>query len=501
MTNGVAATTQTEMTLRQGVIAAQAREFDRARELLGQVLTETPGDVIAWYWLAIASPTANAAIDCLRRVLALDGGHAPARQALARLLVAEARTAAADGKRDTARAFATEATVLHPEALSTWQMLAELATNQVERIEALQQIIAIAPEDQVMRTQLRQALLARAVMIAGSDRVEARRRFREAAALNPADPRIWQALCNLADCRDEQVQCLRDLLLVAPDHLQARGMLRKALIDDARERSVAGDPDAACRRWREAVDLTGGDVETWMGLAETTTDSAESAHAIELAFQLDPKDARARAAMERLHGPQVDPRSLPADDAFGRFDSAPQPETAAEGTELDDSMFNALAALPVTEPVPATPPVAAPPGAAPIAGVATTNGDTPTIMVVDDSPTIRKILGLTLERAGYRVVAEASGESALGRLQDLIPRVILLDIAMPDLDGYEVCKRIKQDPRTSAVPVIMLSGKGAFFDKVKGHMAGATEYLTKPFETPDVLAVVTAHCQAEVHHG
>ena len=47
----------------------------------------------------------------------------------------------------------------------------------------------------------------------------------------------------------------------------------------------------------------------------------------------------------------------------------------------------------------------------------------------------------------------------------------------------------------------MLSGKGAFFDKVKGHMAGATEYLTKPFETPEVLAVVTAHCQAEANHG
>jgi DNA-binding response OmpR family regulator len=78
---------------------------------------------------------------------------------------------------------------------------------------------------------------------------------------------------------------------------------------------------------------------------------------------------------------------------------------------------------------------------------------------------------------------------------------VLLDIAMPDLDGYEVCKRIKQDPRTQAVPVIMLSGKGAFFDKVKGHMAGATEYLTKPFETPAVLAIVTSHCQTEAHHG
>jgi twitching motility two-component system response regulator PilG len=144
--------------------------------------------------------------------------------------------------------------------------------------------------------------------------------------------------------------------------------------------------------------------------------------------------------------------------------------------------------------------VAVPVAAAPSATVA---GDAPTVMIVDDSPTIRKILGLTLERAGYQVVVAANGESALQQLETIVPRVILLDIAMPDLDGYEVCKRIKQDPRTTTVPVIMLSGKGAFFDKVKGHMAGATEYLTKPFETPAVLAVVTSHCQAavEASHG
>ena len=124
-------------------------------------------------------------------------------------------------------------------------------------------------------------------------------------------------------------------------------------------------------------------------------------------------------------------------------------------------------------------------------------------MIVDDSPTIRKILGLTLERAGYKVVAEPDGESAIERLLQVVPDLILLDIAMPKIDGYEVCKRIKQDPRTKAVPVVMLSGKGALFDKVKGHMAGATEYLTKPFETPAVLAVVANYCEkaAEVVNG
>ncbi len=488
--------------LRQGVMAAQAREFDRARELLQHVTTETPDNVIAWYWLATASSSADAAINCLRRVLALDDGHAPAREALARLLIAEARTTAAAGNKDQARLLAVEAAGLQPDGASAWKALLELATSQVDRIDALRKIAALIPEDQNVRTQLRQALLARAVMIAGSDRNEARSRFREAAALNPSDPRIWQALCNLAENRDDQMQCLRELLRVSPQHQQGRALFRTALIDDARALVAAGDAETACKRWREAVDLTGGDIEAWLGLADTTTDRAEAEQAIELAFQLDPQDARAKAAMERLRGPVLDPSSLPdADAAFSRFDADAQP-AAADGGDVDDSMFDALATLPVAE----APPVQAPPPPAPAAPVAaavngSANGHGATVMVVDDSPTIRKILGLTLERAGFIVVAEPNGESALERLKNLVPRVVLLDIAMPDLDGYEVCKRIKQDPRTSAVPVIMLSGKGAFFDKVKGHMAGATEYLTKPFETPEVLAVVTQHCQAEAHHG
>jgi twitching motility two-component system response regulator PilG len=149
----------------------------------------------------------------------------------------------------------------------------------------------------------------------------------------------------------------------------------------------------------------------------------------------------------------------------------------------------------------ALPPAPASAAAAPVD--AATGSTAGTVMIVDDSATIRKILGLSLERAGYNVIAEADGESAIERLLHVVPDLILLDIAMPKLDGYEVCKRIKQDPRTAGVPVVMLSGKDAFFDKVKGHMAGASEYLTKPFETPVVLAVVSTFCQpaAEVAHG
>jgi len=529
---------QLATALRHGVIAAQARDFERARPLLQHVTEKTPDDVIAWYWLAIASPSADAAIPCLRRVLAIDTDHALAREALSRLLIAEARTAAAAGRREDARALATEATALSPENTATWRALADLATSQVERIDALRRMVQFAPEDAAIRTQFRQALLARAVMIARTDRLEARVRFQEVAALNPSDTRIWQALCNLADTRDEQAKYLRELLRVAPDHQAARSALRRLIVDDARELHSVNRLRDSRERWREAIEVAGSDVELWLGYAESCDDQTDAMRAVQAAQELDSHDPRVLEALATLNGQRIDPAALPTpDDAFARFDAAPSIEAAAVGEPMDDALFESLSQLPDGPPAPAVTaaaaieedmilavtregapdpatgvePFEAPApieepadllAAVPVAAAPSTNGKA-TVMVVDDSPTIRKILSLTLEKEGYNVIAEKNGESALKRLEEIVPRVVLLDIAMPDLDGYEVCKRIKQDPRTTAVPVIMLSGKGAFFDKVKGHLAGANEYLTKPFETPEVLAVVSSHCNGvvEVQHG
>lgn len=543
---------QVATALRHGVIAAQARDFERARPLLQHVTERVPDDVIAWYWLAIASPSADTAIPCLRRVLEIDSGHALGKEALSRLLIAEARNAAAAGRRDDARALASEATTLAPDAVMTWRALAETATCQVERIDALRQMVRLLPEDAGLRMQFRQSLLARAVMIARSNRVEARARFQEVAALSPSDTRIWQALCNLADSRGEQAKYLRELLRVAPDHHHARTALRRLLAESARELRAANELEESRNRWREALEVAGSDIELWLGYADACDDPVEAKRAIHAAQELDSHDPRVIEALAALNGTPIDPTALPnPDDAFARFDVAEPFTSLVETEEVDDSMLDSLAQLgqtavralakvaPETEqPAPiaiediveapvmeVVDVVAAEPveiGAvaseevavideavtvdatpqAPTAAAAVSDGPA-TVMVVDDSPTIRKILGLTLERAGFNVVLANNGQSALQSLREVVPNVILLDISMPDLDGYEVCKRIKQDPRTNAVPVIMLSGKGAFFDKVKGHMAGATEYLTKPFETPAVLAVVTSHCQpaVEAHHG
>lgn len=118
------------------------------------------------------------------------------------------------------------------------------------------------------------------------------------------------------------------------------------------------------------------------------------------------------------------------------------------------------------------------------------------ILAVDDSPTVRKLVAVTLERQGYRVVSAADGMQALAKLQDVIPDLILLDIAMPHLDGYQICKVIKANDLTCDVPVVMLSGKDGFFDKVRGRMAGAVDYVTKPFDPQALLRILEKNLEA-----
>ena len=116
-----------------------------------------------------------------------------------------------------------------------------------------------------------------------------------------------------------------------------------------------------------------------------------------------------------------------------------------------------------------------------------------TILVVDDSPTICRLVAATLERRGYQVVTAADGLEALARMNDISPDLIFLDITMPRLDGYQLCKIIKGNEDTKQIPVVMLSGKDGFFDKVKGRMAGATDYVTKPFKPSALLQVIGKH--------
>ncbi|GAC1401300.1 MAG: twitching motility response regulator PilG [Ktedonobacteraceae bacterium] len=117
----------------------------------------------------------------------------------------------------------------------------------------------------------------------------------------------------------------------------------------------------------------------------------------------------------------------------------------------------------------------------------------PTVLVVDDSPTVRKIVQMTLEREHIRVITAGDGLSALTCVADEMPAVILLDIQLPRMDGYHICQIIRKNLQFRQIPIIMLSGKDGLFDKMRGRLAGSTEYLTKPFEAGELVQTVKKH--------
>lgn len=111
------------------------------------------------------------------------------------------------------------------------------------------------------------------------------------------------------------------------------------------------------------------------------------------------------------------------------------------------------------------------------------------IMVVDDDKNICELLRLYLEKEGYQVVIANDGKEAVELNEKEDPELILLDIMLPQLDGWQVCREIR---KKSQVPIIMLTAKGEVFDKVLGLELGADDYIVKPFETKEVVARIKA---------
>ena len=109
-----------------------------------------------------------------------------------------------------------------------------------------------------------------------------------------------------------------------------------------------------------------------------------------------------------------------------------------------------------------------------------------TLLVVEDERDILNLLSYTLENSGYYVLTAENGLQGLSKAKSNLPDLVLLDLMLPDLDGFEVCRKLKQDHRTAEIPVIMLTAKSEDGDIVSGLEIGADDYITKPF-SPKVL--------------
>lgn len=430
---------------RRAVALARAGQRAEAAGLFREASCLVPDDARIWMALAHVAPDPAEAADALRHVLRLAPDHPAARDGLKAALVAEARRAQQEGDAGRELACWREAASLDSQDCEVWLALTEREEGEAA-VTCAEHVLALQPGHPEATARLRTVLMDLGVAAIRRGEAEgARPLLMKAVELGACDERVWLALAQTTDIPDERIECFRRVLAVNPEHARAAAALKGLLITDGRDAS-ASDPDRARAKFREVLQIDPNAEDAWIGLANVAENPASSLQALDQALRINPDNQIAKERIARL-----------------------REETRASMPRRPDPPYR-------LEP-PATP---APASRA-------------TILIVDDSPTVRKVLGAMLEREGFRVIAADSGEQALSALGVERPSMIFLDIMIPKLDGYEVCRRIRQNPGTAKVPVVMLSGKDGFVDKVRGQVAGATEYITKPFERAAVLAAVKRH--------
>ncbi len=123
----------------------------------------------------------------------------------------------------------------------------------------------------------------------------------------------------------------------------------------------------------------------------------------------------------------------------------------------------------------------------PLSGHVIASGVRPKILVVDDEPEAVELVEFNLKAAGFDVITAGDGAEALRKAQSAMPALIVLDLMLPEVDGLEVCKMLRRDPGTGAIPIVMLTAKAAELDKILGLELGADDYVTKPFSPRELI--------------
>jgi twitching motility two-component system response regulator PilH len=114
------------------------------------------------------------------------------------------------------------------------------------------------------------------------------------------------------------------------------------------------------------------------------------------------------------------------------------------------------------------------------------------ILIVDDSPTERHFLGELLNKNGFQVLTAESGEEAIAKVKEIMPDLILMDVVMPGLNGFQATRTISRDEATKHIPIIMCTSKNQETDMVWGRRQGAVEYVVKPVDSQELLAKIAA---------
>ncbi|MEM8996059.1 MAG: response regulator [Acidobacteriota bacterium] len=463
---------------------ANRGRLDEARELFLRIADEEPGEAGVWRWLANVTPEGSSRVEFLERALALNAADDSTRAELYEALVRQGVGEAQAQRREVARQCFARAIEILPEEEIAFLWLIEVCDHVDQRIEALEQLFALQPEDKSIKGALaRDVSLLGKVAAGRGDSDLARKHYRRAYELDNGNT---EALLFLAedDGADlgERLELLGRLLKRDPQHERAK-MLWDALARRATTESSTLPVDCCviCRAPREPTAMSC----LVCGVQYSLFDVGKLLH-----------NEAVDSALVQAEAERLETRLEKADDWRTRKN------LLLARLNLGESRHAALEAARLLETIPMSEPqrleieqvqlYLAKNHADDVAAAEAVNDpqDQPHILVVDDSATVRMLVGAALEEGGYETSFAGTGMEALAALRKQVPSLVLLDIGLPNMDGYQLCQLIRQNPSTAAVPVIMLSARDGFFDQVRGRMVGCQDYVTKPFDADDLLTRV-----------
>lgn len=594
---GFPGTNAAEALLKNGIAAAQSGDRDGARKLLTQVVALDPSSEDAWMWLASISDYPEELQAFLKRVLEINPDntravewHAATNALLAKTLVQRAVAAHNDGSHEMSAQCVAQALVHDPNCESAWEFKSSLAENDDEKMECLERVLSINPDNAeaaaamavIQRAKIEAVFVEAKTHVIEGDNRKAVKLINQYLDIVSDNADAWLLKAHLTNDVEQKMQALENALEANPNHAAARSSYDfLSTLNDPPQPAV--EPEAVVERAGPEVDelaeAQAAEAEESVAVVETEPVQEAAPAAEDQAFTADEEPFRvtdeepgfaAEEETKREHPVEefttvedqpIEEPSVSYDDAYVADTSAQETINVQAATvacafcdaENDTHAFkcskcHAITSLSETESLLANPyadfemihPAVMrmesetntrefsntelvslgighfnlrnydaglsylqeasrrDPNNVVLAShvntlairvdeinqqheVEVSRPKGKTILVVDDSPTVRKLISGKLEKSGHNVVCASDGVEALERMGEIMPDLVLLDITMPRMDGYEVCKQIRSNPEASNLPVVMISGKDGFFDKVRGKMAGTSGYVTKPF--------------------
>jgi CheY-like chemotaxis protein len=585
-----------EEYLALGIKSAQAGDRVKARTLLTAAADLNPESESAWLWLASISEYPEELLVFLNHVLQINphneralSWNSSTKALMSKTLIQRGIDASTDGRREAALECFDQAIEFDARNEAAWLWMAKLAESEQRKIELLERVLAINPENadakatvQAAHEETRDRLLDDARRAAAAGNYTVSKAFlNELLTKFPDNEAAWELRSHVVSDLGERAAAYEMLLALNPDNaLAAAGLvsLKPVLaampVIDPKEDStenvtessdelevpteIVSVDDDAILEFSGTDELSGQDIENIVtGDLVFPEDidsfgSEASMQSEDSAIESEPKDfevseevADDDATEEWVASPVqesteqcIEEESVAAEDhdeTPAYFAAAPvEPLSHAEVTAYveaapaveneESSPWNDFADetpesvdgfSEVTEEVPAEQsPVIEASDHLPaedsddafaetaydeISAVETYRPEPlhagPTVLVVDDNPVIRKLIGGKLEESGYNVVCAEDGRSAAAMIKGAAPQMVLLDITLPKMDGYEVCRSIRMNETTRNIPVIMISGKDGYYEENKGKAAGATGFITKPFGPETLMRTVETYLQ------